>query len=432
MLLPWILDFDSLTGNCLEDILFMQQSYMILRHGTAVVSAGKRENDMMNSFVYNIPTKVYFGRDQMQNLGKELAIYGKKVLLVYGGGSIKKNGLFEKIKAEIDKTGLELFELSGVDPNPRITSVYQGAEICKKEGIEVLLAVGGGSVIDCTKVIAAAANYEGDAWDIVTRKVRGVACLPVITVLTNAATGSEMNPGCVISRPETNDKIGVYTTYPKVSFLDPTNTYSVSKRQTACGCADILSHVMEVYFNLEDGLYMVDCFMEGMMKTVLKYAPIALAAPENYEARANLMWTASWAINGFIEYGKTQRWACHPMEHELSAVYDITHGLGLAILTPRWMEYALSPETACRYKQFAVNVLGMDPSMDEMEAGKKVIEALKDFFYNTLQLESSFTQIGINDSNFESMAEKACGGGTLTALRHITKDDIINIFRMCL
>lgn len=387
---------------------------------------------MLNSFVYNIPTKVYFGRDQMRHLGKELKECGSRVLLVYGGGSIKKTGLYDQVAAEIQSAGLELFELPGVDPNPRITSVNQGAEICKREHIDVILAVGGGSVIDCSKVIAAAANFDGDAWDIVTRKVPCPKCLPVVTILTIAATGSEMDPGCVISKTDTNDKIGVYTTWPKVSFLNPANTFSVSRRQTACGCADIMSHIMEVYFSLDDGLYMVDCFMEGMMKTVLKYSPIALEDPENYEARANLMWTASWAINGFIEYGKTQRWACHPMEHELSAFYDITHGLGLAILTPKWMEYALSEKTAFRYKQFAVNVLGMDPAMDDMEAGRKVVEALKDFFYKTLGLESTLTEIGIDDKNFAVMAQKICRGGVLKAFRHVTQEEIEEVFRMCL
>ncbi|MBU5625487.1 iron-containing alcohol dehydrogenase [Oscillibacter sp. MSJ-2] len=387
---------------------------------------------MLNSFVYDIPTKVYFGKDQMNHLGPELRKFGTRVLLVYGGGSIKKTGLYDRVAEELRDAGLSCFELSGVDPNPRITSVAQGANLCREHGIDVLLAVGGGSVIDCAKVIAAAANYDGDPWDIVTQKVPCPSCLPVVTILTIAATGSEMDPGCVISKPDTMDKIGVYTQAPRVSFLDPTHTFSVGRRQTACGSADILSHVMEVYFSRDYSMDMIDGFMESMMRSVLKYAPVALAEPENYEARANLMWAASWAINGFIEYGKIQRWACHPMEHELSAVYDITHGLGLAILTPRWMEYALSEQTAPRYKQFAVNVLGMDAGLDDMEAGRSVIEALKLFFYDKLGLESTFTEIGIGDEHFAAMAEKACGGSVLNAFRPLARQDIENIFRMCL
>jgi alcohol dehydrogenase YqhD (iron-dependent ADH family) len=217
----------------------------------------------MNNFVYDIPTRVYFGENQLENLGPELARYGKRVLLVYGGGSIKKSGLYDKVTAEIKKASLELFELSGIDPNPRVSSVNAGADICKKERIDVLLAVGGGSTIDATKYIGAAAYYDGDAWDILLRKAPVEKCLPVLTVLTLAATGSEMDAGGVISNPETKDKIGLIfpLMQPKVSFLDPTNTYTVSAYQTACGSADILSHIIEVYFNMNQDLYMLDCFM---------------------------------------------------------------------------------------------------------------------------------------------------------------------------
>lgn len=301
----------------------------------------------MNNFIYDIPTRVYFGENQLGHLGEELIKYGKRVLLTYGGGSIKKTGLYDKVVAEIKNAGLELFELSGIEPNPRVSSVNEGAEICKKENIDVLLAVGGGSVIDCTKFIGAAAFYDGDAWDILMEKVTVEKCLPIIDILTLAATGSEMDCGGVISNPETKDKIGLVfpVMQPKVSFLDPTNTYTVSKYQTACGAADMLNHIMEVYFNMNQDLYMLDTVMEGLMKTIIKYAPVAMKEPENFEARANLMWTSSWAINGFIDGGKRQAWSCHPMEHEISAYYDITHGLGLAILTPRWMEYTLDETT---------------------------------------------------------------------------------------
>jgi alcohol dehydrogenase YqhD (iron-dependent ADH family) len=386
----------------------------------------------MNGFVYNIPTKIYFGTNQMQHLGPELKACGQRVLLVYGGGSIKRTGLYDRILREIDAAGLTLSQLPGVEPNPRVTSVSRGAAICREQKIDVILAVGGGSVIDCSKVIAAAANYDGDAWDIVTRKVPCPPCLPVITILTNAATGSEMDPGCVISNEETKEKVGVYTKHPKVSFLDPTNTFSVGKKQTACGCADILSHVMEVYFSRDYSMDMIDGFMESMMRAVLKYAPIAMAEPENYEARANLMWTASWAINGLIEYGKTQRWLCHPIEHELSAIYDINHGLGLAILTPKWLSYALSAETAPRFRQFAVNVLGLDAGMDALEAGKAAVKALEAFFYGTLGLESSLSQIGIDGRDFDLIAERICRNGPLNAFRVMEKQDIVNVLNLCL
>lgn len=389
----------------------------------------------MNNFTYDIPTKVYFGENQLEHLGPELKNYGKRVLLTYGGGSIKKSGLYDKILAEVEKAGLTLFELSGIDPNPRVSSVNEGAEICRKEGIDVLLAVGGGSVIDCTKFVGAAAYHEGDAWDILTKKVSVEQCLPIITVLTLSATGSEMDAAGVISNPETNDKIGMMfpVMRPKVSFLDPTLTYSVNRYQTACGAVDIMSHIIEVYFQTGQDLYMLDAVMEGLMKTVVKYGPVAMAEPENYEARANLMWASSWAINGFIRGGKRHAWSCHPMEHELSAFYDITHGLGLAILTPRWMEYVLNEKTAGRFCQFGVNVFGIDADLPEMEVAKISIEKLKDFFFETLGLERTLTEIGIDDARFSEMAEKAARlGATKHGFWPLSAEDIEKIFRKCL
>ncbi len=388
----------------------------------------------MNNFIYDIPTKVYFGENQLGHLGEELSKYGKKVLLTYGGGSIKKSGLYDKVVTEIKNAGLELFELSGIEPNPRVSSVREGADICKKEGIDVLLAVGGGSVIDCTKYIGAAAYYDGDAWDILERKTDVTKCLPILDILTLAATGSEMDCGGVISNPDTKDKIGLLfpVMQPKVSFLDPTLTYSVNAYQTACGAADMLSHIIEVYFNMNADLYMLDTVMEGLMKTIIKYAPVAIKKPDDYEARANLMWTSSWAINGFVDGGKQQAWSCHPMEHELSAIYDITHGLGLAILTPRWMEYCLDETTVSKYYQFGCNVFGLPASMEPMEVAKKSIELVKEFLYQTLGLKSTFTEIGIDDSNFEVMAEKAVVlGGLAYAFKPLNQQDVVNIFKMC-
>jgi butanol dehydrogenase len=389
----------------------------------------------MNNFIYDIETKVYFGENQIENnLGNELKKYGKRVLLTYGGGSIKKNGIYDNVVNEIKKAGLELFELSGIDPNPRVTSVRKGSDICKKEDIDVLLAVGGGSVIDCTKFIGAATYHEGDPWDISCGKVKVEKCLPIITVLTLSATGSEMNAGGVISNLDTQDKLGFMAPpmKPKVSFLDPTNTYTVSNYQTACGAADILSHIMEVYFNMNDDLYMLDCVMEGLMKTVIKYAPIAISDPENYEARANLMWASSWAINGFIRGGKSQAWTCHPIEHELSAIYDITHGLGLAILTPRWMKYVLDDKTVSKFYQFGVNVFNIDRNLDKMEVAKKSIELLEEFLFKTLGLNSTLTELKIDDKNISKMAKKACGENGIKGFKTLNQEDVEKILRMCL
>lgn len=388
----------------------------------------------MNSFVYDIPVKVYFGENQLGNLGAELKKFGNRVLLTYGGGSIKRSGLYGQITEEIKKAGLELYELSGIEPNPRIDSVRKGAQICKDEQIDVLLAVGGGSTIDAAKYMAAGACVDHDPWEFFSRWAPIEKALPIVTVLTLSATGSEMDPGGVISNPKTKDKIGRLAPQllPKVSFLDPTLTYTVDAYQTACGVADMMSHIIEVYFNMEQDLYMLDCFMEGLMKTIIKFAPIAMREPDNYEARANLMWASSWAINGFVNGGKQQEWSCHPMEHEVSAIYDITHGLGLAILTPRWMEYCLDESTVSKYVQFGVNVFGIDASLPAMEIAQKSIEMLKDFLFKTLGLKSSFTEVGINDSDFKIMAKKACGDGILEGFKPLGQKDIEEIFKMCL
>lgn len=388
----------------------------------------------MNSFIYNVPTKVYFGENATDNIGAEIANYGKRVLLCYGGGSIKKSGLYDKVMAQLSKCQAQVFELSGIEPNPRVDSVREGAKICKEQNIDVLLAVGGGSTLDCTKWIAAAACVEHDAWDFFDKWVPVEKALPVLTVLTLSATGSEMNCGGVISNLETKDKIGRLdkALLPKVSFLDPTLTYSVSKYQTACGSADIMSHILEVYFAPEDNMYMLDCFMEGLMKTVIKYAPIAIKNPSDYDARANLMWASSWAINSFISAGKLHEWSCHPMEHELSAIYDITHGLGLAILTPRFLKYCLSAENVDRYVQFGVNVFGIDSTLPKMEIANLAIDKLSEFFFDTLSLDDTFTKVGITSEHFALMANKACEGDIINGFVKLSPSDVEKIFEMCL
>lgn len=390
----------------------------------------------MSRFVYDIPTKVYFGPDQLGNLGPELAKYGKKVLMTYGGGSIKKNGLYDRAVEEIKQAGLELFELSGIDPNPRVSSVNAGADICKKEGIDVILAVGGGSTIDCSKLIGAAAFYDGDGWDLITGKGEITDCIPIVSILTIAATGAEMDCFAVISNDVTEDKLEAShpSMLPKVTFMDPTVTYSVGKFQTACGSADIMSHILETYF-VPDGnsMYMLDRFMEGMMKTVIRYAPVAMEHPDDYEARANLMWTSSWAINGLVAGLQKVSWSCHSIEHELSAYYDITHGLGLAIVTPRWMRHVLDHTTVDRFVEYGVNVFGIDSELPKIEIAEKSIELTEDFFFNKLGLSSTLTEIGIGDEKIPLMAEKACHGmDALPGYKALTPADFEAILRECL
>ena len=391
----------------------------------------------MRDFVFENKTKVYFGKEQLCHLHEEVARFGKRVLLVYGGGSIKRIGLYDKVMAELQKAGADVFELPGVEPNPRHTTVNRGAAICKQESIDVLLAVGGGSTIDATKAIAAGAKYEGDdVWDLITQKTSVSETLPIITVLTLSATGSEMDGGCVISNVETNEKLGYFApdNNPDVSFLDPTNTFSVSAYQTACGSVDIMSHIFDVaYFSKKQSMDMLLRIQEEVLKTIVKYAPVAVAKPDDYEARANLMWASSWALNNFLYEGFFQATVCHSMEHELSAFYDITHGHGLAILTPRWLAYVLDEETAPIIQRLGVNVMGLDGSLPVMEGAKAAIQALETFFFETLGLKSRLSDLGIDDKNFAAMSRKACGAeGILHGFTDLTSADVEKIFRMCL
>ncbi len=390
----------------------------------------------MNSFIYEIPTKVYFGENQLQeNLSKEIKKYGNKVLLVYGGGTIKKIGLYQEIIKELKDFNIEVYEFSGIEPNPRHTSINKAASICKEKDIDVILGVGGGSVIDSCKIIAAGRYYDGDIWDFVTKKAEIQKALPIITILTLSATGSEMNTTSIISNIETNEKKGVKSplTLPKVSFLDPTVTYSVNKYQTACGSCDILSHILETYFSRNNGLYMLNTVMEGLMKTVIKYSKIAYNDPKNYEARANLMWTSSWAINGFARMDRQPNiWVCHLLEHQLSAFYDITHGLGLAILTPRYLRYTLNENTVDRYYQFGVNVWNIDASLPKMEVAEKSIECLENLLYKDLELTNNLSDLNIDAKHFEEMANRICSNGTVKGFIDMNKEDIVKIFKDCL
>lgn len=389
----------------------------------------------MLDFTYSIPTKIHFGKDALDFVGEEVKKYSNKVLLTYGGGSIKKNGVYDKVVKELKNSGVEIFELSGIEPNPRIDSVRKGVEIIKENNIGAILAVGGGSTIDASKFMAAGACADFDPWEFISKKKPMSPAIPLLSVLTMAATGSEMDNGGVITNPETKEKLssGHPDTRPKVSFLNPEITYSVSKYQTACGSSDILSHIFENYFNQDESMYMLDRMMESLMKTVIKYGPIAVKDPNNYEARANLMWASSWAINGFVSSSSKSQWTVHPIEHELSAFYDITHGLGLAILTPRWMEYVLNETTAHKFYDLGVNVFDIDKNLDQMEVAKKAIEKVKEFFFETLGLDSNLKKINIDEKYFDQMSKKACGEkGKINGFIELSPADVRKIYEMCL
>lgn len=383
----------------------------------------------MNNFTYSIPTVIHFGREQLSHLS-ELKQSGDRVLLVYGGGSIKKSGLYDEAMRILAEAGLTVTELSGVEPNPRIESVRKGAELCRENNIDMVLAVGGGSSIDCAKVIAAGACYDGDPWDLVLDGGKIKAALPVYSVLTLSATGSEMDEFAVISDLTKNEKWGTGSPLvkPVMSVLDPSYTFTVSQKQTAAGTADMMSHTFENYFTNVKGAYLQASLCEAVLKTCIKYGPIALDEPENYEARANLMWAGSLAINGLLSGGAEVGWCVHPMEHELSAFYDITHGEGLAILTPVWMKFVLKkdPSKTSQLAAYGRNVWGLDG--DDTNVAESAIDKTAEFFFKTMKMPANLRAVGITEKvHFEEMAKKAAAGseGSFVPL---TAEDIVSIF----
>lgn len=386
----------------------------------------------MNNFRFYAPTDIRFGKGQAECLPEELGKYGKRILMVYGGGSIKRSGLYDKLR-ELLKD-FEIFELPGIEPNPKITSVRKGVELCKKEQIDVILAVGGGSCIDASKNIACGAFYEGDPWDLVLDRTKITEALPLAVVLTICATGSEMNNGAVISNEETNEKLemGADVLYPKLSICDPTYLYTLPPAQTAAGTADIMSHVLEQYFQPCDTAWLTDRLSEEVLKTCIRYCPAALKDPENYEARANLMWASTLGLNHLLTAGKGGAWSCHPMEHQLSAFYGITHGVGLAILTPAWMRYVLCDRTVDRFALYARQVWDVELE-DRYQAAEEGIRRTESFF-REIGLPSTLTQVGIGREHFQEMAERAVevSGIATRSYYHLGAEDIVKIFESCL
>lgn len=385
----------------------------------------------MENFIYSIPTTIYFGKGQIRRLGKAVKEYGSKALIVYGGGSIKKNGIFDAAVQSLSEAGVSYVELGGVEPNPRVTTVKKGADLCKAEGVEVVLPIGGGSTIDCAKAIAAAAFYDGDPWDLVLNPREIKKVLPIVSVLTLAATGSEMDIMSVITNMETNDKLafGHREFRPKASILDPTYTFTVNAYHTAAGTVDIMSHTLESYFSNVEA-YMQARMAEGILKTCIAFGGRAVENPEDYEARANLMWASSWAINNFLTWGNPVAWTVHPMEHELSAYYDITHGAGLAILTPPWMRYVLNADTVKKFKEYGVNVWNLDPKGDDFEVANAAIEKTAEYF-KKLGMPSTLKEVGIGPELLDTMAEKAAKS-LKGAYVELTKEQVKEIYEAAL
>ena len=387
----------------------------------------------MQNFDYQTPTRLIFGKGVVEKLPGVMSGFGKKILLTYGGGSIKKIGLYDKVK-ELLKD-FEIYELSDIQPNPKYDpSVLDGTRICKDKNIDVILSVGGGSVLDCSKAIAAGAKYDGDPWDLISYKVKAQDALPIVAIITLAATGSEYDMGGVISRTETNDKIGYLDPhlFPAVSFLDPVYTFTVSKKQTAAGCADAMNHIMEQYF-CEDSSILNDGFMEAGFKSLMINAKKCLENPKDYTARAEMMLTCTYGCNGIYSLGNSQTgWPCHGMEHALSAYYDITHGEGLAIITPRWMKHILSEKTIDRFVKYGVNVFGIDAGLDKFEIANRAIDATYKFF-ESIGIPMHLKDVGIDESRIDEMAHHvAVNEGLENAWVPVLEKDIADIFRASL
>lgn len=387
----------------------------------------------MQNFNYCTPTRLIFGEGVIKDLPEVMSHYGKKILLTYGGGSIKKIGLYDKVLELLE--GYEIFELANIMPNPKYDpSVLDGVKMCKQHNIDVILSVGGGSVLDCSKAIAGGAKYDGDPWDLITYKAETKDALPIVDIITLAATGSEYDAGGVISRTETNDKT-CYSDphlYPEVSFLDPTYTFTVSNKQTAAGIADAMNHIFEQYF-CEDSTILNDGFMEAGLKSLMINGRKCLENPEDYNARAEMMLVCTYGCNRIYCLGNSESgWPCHGMEHALSAYYDITHGEGLAIITPRWMKHILSEKTVDRFVKYGINVFGIDSNLDKMEIANKAIEKTYKF-YESINIPMHLKDVGIDESRIEEMAKHVADNeGLENAWAPLLQEDIAAIFRASL
>lgn len=382
----------------------------------------------MQNFDYMTPTRLIFGRDAIAKLPEVMTQFGKKILLTYGGGSIKKIGLYQKVLEMLK--GYDIVELPGIQPNPKYDpSVLDGVRLCKEHNVDVILSVGGGSVLDCSKAIAAGAKYDGDPWDLISYKVKAKAALPIVDIITLAATGSEYDCGGVISRTETNDKIGYIDPllFPVVSILDPVYTFTVSKKQTAAGIADAMNHTIEQYF-VEDSTLLNDGFCESMLRSLMTNGRKCLENPEDYTARAEMMLACTYGCNGILALGNSYSgWPCHGIEHALSAYYDITHGEGLAIITPRWMRHILSERTMDRFVKYGINVFGIDPALPKQEIAGKAIDATYEFF-ESINIPMHLRDVGIDESRIDEMAHHiAVNEGLDKAYAPLTEQDIKEI-----
>ncbi|MBO5501299.1 MAG: iron-containing alcohol dehydrogenase [Clostridia bacterium] len=390
----------------------------------------------MKDFSFQNPTRIHFGRSALNQLSNEVNRYGKRVLMVYGGGSIKRTGVYDDVMAKLKEAEAQVWELSGVQPNPRLSLVREGIEICRKEQIQLVLAVGGGSAIDTAKAIVNGACYDGDVWDLYEGKGSNDTALPLGVVLTIPAAGSEMSRSSVITREEDWCKRGrnAYTNFPTFSILNPEYSFTLPPYQTACGIVDIMAHMMERYFTMEEHVELTDRLIEGALVTVINNAPIVMEKPDDYDARAEITWAGALAHNTLLETGRVGDWASHKLEHELSALYDIAHGAGLAVIFPAWMKYVLPRGGAKKLAQFAQRVLAVPAdfgSTEEIAAeGIRRLEA----FYQSLGLVTTLSGMEIDGSRIPEMAARAVAmaGGLLGGFVPLTPEMAEEIYKLAL
>ncbi|MCF7756595.1 iron-containing alcohol dehydrogenase [Paenibacillus xylanexedens] len=387
----------------------------------------------MRSFQFYNPTRLIFGKGQLEALKTEVPKYGKRVLLVYGGGSIKRSGLYDQVIGLLKEAGAEVTELAGVEPNPRLSTVHKGVDLCKTNNIDLILAVGGGSVLDCSKAIAVGAKYDGDMWDFAQRKAVAQDALPLGTVLTMAATGSEMNSGSVITNQDTQEKLGWGSAYsfPAFSILDPVNTYTVPLDQTVYGMVDMMSHVLEHYFHLDVNTPVQLGFCETILRTVMEAAPRLVEDLENYELRETILYCGTMALNGVLNMGLAGDWATHNIEHAVSAVYDIPHGGGLAILFPHWMKHNLDVNVD-RFKRLAINVFEVNPEgKSDRQIAEEGIDALSKF-WTSIGAPNRLADYDIDDSQIDVMADKAMLFGPFGNFKKLQREDVVSIYKASL
>lgn len=390
----------------------------------------------MLNFDYQNRTRIVFGKGTHKEIGKLLKPYNSRVLLHYGGGSIKRTGVYDDVINSLDASGIQFFELGGVQPNPRLALVHKGIELCRRENIDFILAVGGGSVIDSAKAIAMGVHYNGDVWDFFMRKSEPGEVLPVATILTFPAAGSESSTSTVITNWEEKIKRGFGTEKirPVFSIINPEIFFTLPDNQVAYGICDMMSHIFERYFTNTKNTDLTDGLCETTLKAIIRNALLLKEDKENYDAWAEIAFAGNIAHNGLLGLGRETDWASHAMEHELSAIYDVAHGAGLAVVTPAWMKYVHKVNLAM-FMQFAVNVMGVEASYREPEAiALAGIERLKEFFVK-IGLPVTMEELGIQERDFELMAKKATGFAygkerNIGGLKKLGWEDVLNIYNL--